>query len=90
MRLAAAGPCAVSARARGATLNALREHGWRLHQGDALLQAPAPATSDARDLGAQDLVVIALKGPAFTSAVQGTAPLLGPDTAVRPPARALR
>jgi 2-dehydropantoate 2-reductase len=83
-RLAAAGQCAVSALARGATLNALREHGWRLRQGDALLQAPASASSDARDLGEQDLVVIAVKGPALASAVRGIAPLLGPDTIVLP------
>ncbi len=83
-RLAAAGQCTVSALARGATLNALREHGWRLRQGDALLQAPASASSDARDLGEQDLVVIAVKGPALASAVQGIAPLLGPDTIVLP------
>jgi 2-dehydropantoate 2-reductase len=83
-RLAAAGQCTVSALARGATLNALREHGWRLRQGDALVQAPASASSDARDLGEQDLVVIAVKGPALASAVQGIAPLLGPDTIVLP------
>jgi 2-dehydropantoate 2-reductase len=65
-------------------LNALREHGWRLRQGDALLQAPASASSDARDLGEQDLVVIAVKGPALASAVRGIAPLLGPDTIVLP------
>lgn len=83
-RLAAAGACEVSAVARGATLAALREHGWRLRSGDTLVQAPARAESDAARLGPQDLVVIAVKGPALTEVARGIAPLLGPDTVVMP------
>ena len=60
-RLAVAGSCEVSALARGATLQALREHGWRLQMGDTWLQAPTQASSDAAELGVQDLVVIAVK-----------------------------
>ena len=41
-RLAAAGGAEVSALARGATLAALREQGWRVQTGDRLIQAPAP------------------------------------------------
>jgi prephenate dehydrogenase len=52
----------VSAFARGATLNALRKHGWRLRQGGKLRGAPARASDASADLGAQDLVVIAVKG----------------------------
>ena len=40
-RLAATGT-PVSALARGATLQALRQHGWRLHSDDAALRAQAP------------------------------------------------
>jgi hypothetical protein len=40
-RLAASGRAEVSAIARGATLAALKEHGWRMREGGALLQAPA-------------------------------------------------
>ena len=83
-RLAAASQVQVSAIARGATLAALREHGWRLKQGDALLQAPAHALEHAREVGVQDLVVIAVKGPALTAVAQTIAPLLGPDTMVLP------
>jgi len=83
-RLAATGH-AVSAIARGATLDALRTHGWRLRQGDQLLQAPVAATSaHAADLGVQDLVIVAVKGPALTQVARDIAPLLGPDTVVLP------
>ena len=50
-KLAAAGEAQVSALARGATLAALRERGWRVKQGDALTAAPvaaAHALDDAR------------------------------------------
>ena len=83
-RLAAAGRAQVSAVARGATLQSLQRHGWRLNTAAGLVQAPAHATADATDLGPQDLVVIAVKGPALTQAAQGLAPLFGPDTVVMP------
>ena len=84
-RLAAAGQTSVSAIARGATLDALRTHGWRLRQGDALIQAPVAAASErAADLGVQDLVIIAVKGPALSQVAQQLGPLLGPDTVVLP------
>lgn len=83
-RLAAAGRAQVSVIARGTTLAALREHGWRLRQGEALLQAPAQASDKASELGVQDLVVIAVKGPALGAVAQSIAPLLGPDTIVLP------
>jgi 2-dehydropantoate 2-reductase len=83
-RLAAAGRCEVSAIARGATLAALREHGWRLRQGGRLWQAPVRAEAHAAELGAQDLVIIAVKGPALAQAAAQIAPLLGPATRVLP------
>ena len=84
-RLAAAGQTSVSAVARGATLDALRTHGWRLRQGDSLVQAPVAAASDrAADLGVQDLVIIAVKGPALSQVAQQLGPLLGPETVVLP------
>jgi 2-dehydropantoate 2-reductase len=83
-RLAAAGQVQVSAIARGATLQSLQRHGWRLNMAAATVQAPVHATADAGDLGPQDLVVIAVKGPALTQAAQGLAPLFGPDTVVMP------
>ncbi|MEX8495028.1 2-dehydropantoate 2-reductase [Sphaerotilus sp.] len=84
-RLAAAGQTSVSAIARGATLEALRTHGWRLREGDQWLQAPvAAASAHAADLGVQDLVIIAVKGPALSQVAREIAPLLGPDTVVLP------
>ncbi len=83
-RIAAAGRCEVSALARGATLAALREHGWRLHQGGRLMQAPVRAEQHAAELGVQELVVIAVKGPALAQVASQIAPLLGPSTWVMP------
>ena len=83
-RLARAGGHEVAALARGATLAALRANGWRLRQGGELLSAPALASDRAAELGVQDLVVIAVKGPALTEVARGIAPLLGRDTMVMP------
>lgn len=83
-RLAAAGRADVSALTRGATLAALRRHGWRLSSAGGLLQAPARAAEHAEELGPQDLVVVAVKGPALAAAAGSIAPLLGPGTVVLP------
>jgi 2-dehydropantoate 2-reductase len=83
-RLARAGRSQVSAVARGATLQALRTHGWRLREGGRLLSAPATASEDPAALGAQDLVVIAVKGPALPQVARNLRPLLGPGTIVLP------
>ena len=84
-RLAATGECAVSAVARGATLQALREHGWRLQQADTLLRAPLDAASDEpAQLGPMDLVVVAVKGPALSDVARRIGPLLGAQTVVLP------
>jgi 2-dehydropantoate 2-reductase len=80
--LAAAGQASVSALARGATLAALREHGWRMQRAGALVQAPAQAAADAAELGVQDLVVIAVKAPALADVARRIAPLLSPSTLV--------
>jgi 2-dehydropantoate 2-reductase len=83
-RLSAAG-VEVSAIARGDTLAALRQHGWRLETADGMLQSPvAAASADAAELGAQDLVIIAVKGPALAAVAQGLGPLLGAQTIVLP------
>lgn len=82
-RLAAAGH-PVSALARGATLAALQQHGWRLQQAEGLLQAPVHASDQAAALGVQDLVVIAVKGPAMAALAPTLQPLLGPDTLILP------
>ena len=61
------------------------QYGWRMKCGDTLIQAPVCAVAaDANALGAPDLVVIAVKGPALASVVTNIAPLLGPRTVVLP------
>lgn len=84
-RLAAAGQARVSALARGATLTALRTHGWRMDGAGGRLQGPvAQASEHAAELGAHDLVVIAVKGPALPQVAQAIGPLIGPNTVVLP------
>jgi 2-dehydropantoate 2-reductase len=83
-RLATTEGTHVSALARGAALDALRTHGWRLRQDGVLLQAPATASDDPAALGVQDLVVIAVKGQSLPALAPSLAPLLGSDTIVLP------
>ena len=80
-RLAASG-VRTTALARGATLEALRAHGWRVDDGTDLLTAPVHASADPAELGPQDVVVIAVKAHSLAAAASDIAPLLGPDTIV--------
>jgi 2-dehydropantoate 2-reductase len=82
-RLAAAGH-QVSALARGATLAALRDHGLRLDMAGRQTSVRLAASDDAATLGAQDLVIVALKGPALAAAAASMQPLLGAETVVMP------
>jgi 2-dehydropantoate 2-reductase len=68
--------------ARGATLTALREHGLRLIEGGETRAVRVRAVEDPAELGVQDLVVVAVKGPAMASVAAHIAPLLGPQTIV--------
>ena len=85
-RLALESSTRVSALARGATLAALRTHGWRLQEnGGAVTQAPlASASEDPRELGPQALVIITVKSPALPALAPTLAPLLAADTVVLP------
>jgi 2-dehydropantoate 2-reductase len=77
--------CTTSAVARGDTRAALEQHGWRLRMDGELLSAPVAGVVDSAhtaDLGPQDLVVLAVKGPAVRAASATVATLLGPDTQV--------
>lgn len=82
-RLALAG-AQVSALARGATLEALRKHGWRLNTQGGLLRAPAVASDDPLALGPQDLVIVAVKGQALPTAAASVAALLHEQSIVLP------
>jgi 2-dehydropantoate 2-reductase len=82
-RLARAGH-AVSALARGTTLEALRRHGLRLDDGGTVSSFPIHVSDDPAALGAQDLLVIGLKGPALADVAPRAAPMIGPETLVLP------
>jgi 2-dehydropantoate 2-reductase len=84
-RLALEGSGEVSALARGATLVALRDHGWRLQERGTVMQAPAAlATDDPRELGPQDLLILALKAPVLPALAPTLAPLVAAHTVVLP------
>ncbi|APW35960.1 2-dehydropantoate 2-reductase [Rhodoferax koreense] len=80
-RLAAIGQD-VSVVARGATLQALQQHGLRLEADGATTSAAVQATTDPATLGVQDLVVVAVKAPALQDVARRIGPLIGPHTIV--------
>ena len=82
-RLASAGH-EVCALARGATLAAVRAHGLRLVMSGEQTNTHLTASDDACDLGPQDLVLVALKGPSLAAATQAMQPLIGAQTIVMP------
>jgi 2-dehydropantoate 2-reductase len=84
-RLAASGAANVAALARGTTLAALRDHGWRLEESGAVTTAPVTlASDDPRDLGPQDLLIIAVKAPALPALAPTLKPLIGSHTLLLP------
>jgi len=72
----------LSVLARGETLKALHAHGLRMSdaQGDHTVQVIA--SDKAADLGAQDLIVLAVKAPALEQVVPQIAPMMTPTTQV--------
>ena len=84
-RLALDGGVPVAAFARGDTLQALREHGWRMDSGGRHWHAKVQmASDDAAALGPADLLVVAVKGQALAPLAPKLAPLVGPDTVILP------
>jgi 2-dehydropantoate 2-reductase len=83
--LAAAGT-QVSVVARGATLQAIRQHGLRLKRsgqtGEVVTAHTVNASERPTDLGVQDLLVIAVKAPSLAEVARHVAPLIGPETLV--------
>ena len=82
-RMANAGH-AVSALARGETLARVKERGLIVDSGGRRTEARIAVADDASMLGAQDLVVIALKAPALATLAPQVAALLGDATVVLP------
>ena len=74
----------VCALTRGATLAAVREHGLRLTMDGTETRTLITASDDAKALGPQDLVIVALKGQSLAAAARDMQPLLGPQTIVMP------
>jgi 2-dehydropantoate 2-reductase len=72
----------LSALARGATLAALRRHGLRMDSGGERIVVPIMASDRPEDLGEQDLLVLAVKGPALAAVAPAVKALLGPQTRV--------
>jgi 2-dehydropantoate 2-reductase len=77
----------LSAIARGDTLHHLQTDGLFLHANGTHsnfddVHVTVRASSSPQELGIQDLVIIAVKGPALTDVAQHIAPLLGKDTVV--------
>jgi 2-dehydropantoate 2-reductase len=73
---------AVSAVARGQTLEVLERDGLTLHQDGQTTRVRVTATDDPRTLGVQDVVVIAVKAPSLLDVCRAIGPLIGPNTMV--------
>ena len=78
----AAGGHDVAVIARGAHLEAMRDKGITLIQGDKTIRGRVRAVPDASTLGLQDFVFVTLKANALGDFAGAAAPLLGPDTGV--------
>lgn len=74
----------VSVLARGATLDALRKRGLRLDSGGASLTVQVRASDDAQTLGAQDVVVLAVKAPSLEQVLPALTAMRTAETVVVP------
>ncbi|HUJ85684.1 MAG TPA: 2-dehydropantoate 2-reductase [Burkholderiales bacterium] len=74
----------VGVVARGAQLEAIRQHGLRIRgrESGATLTARPRAASDPAELGAQDYVIVTVKGHSLPEVAASIAPLLGPQTSI--------
>lgn len=88
-RLARTGLCEVSMVARGETLSAVRRDGLRVVLPDETFTVPVRASDDTEEFGVQDYVLLTLKAHQVDAALDGIAPLIGPDTAILPPTTGL-
>jgi 2-dehydropantoate 2-reductase len=73
---------AVSVVARGANLTAIREKGLRVRADGKETTVPVRADSDAARLGAQDCVIVAVKGQNLAQVARGIGPLLDAGTTI--------
>lgn len=75
---------AVSVLARGETLSAIRAQGWVLERNGERQTARVIADDHAEALGPQDVLLIAVKGPALAKAARIVRPMISPETVVIP------
>ena len=81
-KLALKGETEVSLIARGPHLDAMRRNGLILREGDSETVVKVTATSDAKELGPQDYIFLALKAHSIPGILDSLKPLIGADTAV--------
>jgi 2-dehydropantoate 2-reductase len=82
-KLAAAGRVELSLIARGAHLDAIQRNGLKLiEEGGLETVQRVDARADAREIGAQDYVLLTVKAHSISPALDQITPLLGRDTAV--------
>lgn len=81
-KLALKGETDVSLIARGPHLDAMRRNGLVLREGDNETVVKVTATSDAKELGPQDYIFLALKAHSIPGILDSLKPLIGADTAV--------
>ena len=74
----------VSVLARGDTLAALQDGPWRLDMAGATIAASVRASAEPSELGVQDVLILALKGPALPGLSSRLSPMIGPDTVIVP------
>lgn len=74
----------VSLLARGATLEAVRDHGLQLRRAGDTLQVRLAASAHADELGVHDVVLVCTKAHDLAGIVPSLEPLIGPDTCVVP------
>ena len=78
-RLAAVPSVQLSVLARGATLTALQQDGLSMTDAQGSRTVALRASEDPADLGLQDLVIVAVKGPALAEVAPKVRSLLAPD-----------
>ena len=77
-----AGEVTLCALARGATLDTVRRHGLQFEDAAGHHTLPLHVDDDPTRLGAQDLVILAVKGPALAAVAPAVRALCGPATRV--------
>ena len=72
----------VSVIARGAHLEAIKHSGLRVRSNGEVQTLSVRAAADARELGRQDYVLVAVKAQNLTEVADAVPPLIGPETSI--------